>query len=303
MDEGSAVLGFGQLLADHTEPALTMLVVADGGIQLIAAEGRPVFGGDEDFGVCKLPEEKITDAEFTARSDQKVRIGNPGRGQIRRHETIVDCRRIQRARDRIVHDPFHGARDLPAAAVAQGENQRKSGVVPGLLNVLEELVLNFRRKRGDVADCLDADVVPVEAIGLILESVQQQAHQEGHFLLRTLPVLGRKRIQCQELNPELTTGLNGVADRLHPFAVPCNPRKAAAFRPAPVAVHDDRNVAGNLTGASQRLLHSLIFAGGLLRTYAQEFNSPICACERTSDHLFEFINVPEFPSKVKKTVV
>src|SRR5512135_1341926 len=134
--QGSAILRLGQLFADHAKAAFAALIVADRGVQLVAAERRPEFLADENVRVGKVPEEEIADAELAARADQQIRIGNAGGGKVRGHKAVVDRCRVKSLCEGVLDDPFHGARDFPPAAVTQGEDQCQARIVPCLLNIV-----------------------------------------------------------------------------------------------------------------------------------------------------------------------
>ena len=70
----------------------------------------------------------------------------------------------------------------------------------------------------------------------------QQTEEFVHLGFRTPPVLGGEGKQRQKSHARLAGRLHGFADSLHPLAVAEGARQAARIRPAPIAIHDDRNM-------------------------------------------------------------
>ena len=68
------------------------------------------------------------------------------------------------------------------------------------------------------------------------------AHEEAHLVERAAPVLGRERVHGHPLQPDLERALDGVEERLLARRVAVGALQAPPLRPAPVAVHDDRDV-------------------------------------------------------------
>ncbi len=93
------------------------------------------------------------------------------------------------------------------------------------------------------ADHAEADVVLEERVELAAQVVLEQAHERRDLALGPLPVLDREGVEGQHLEAEAGRGLDGVAHGLDAGAVALDPVLAAQLGPAPVAVHDDRDVA------------------------------------------------------------
>ena len=70
-----------------------------------------------------------------------------------------------------------------------------------------------------------------------------QAHEVGDLFLRPAPVLGGEGVECQRFQPHLTRPAHDAAHSFHAALVTQRARQMALFRPAPVAIHDDGNVA------------------------------------------------------------
>src|SRR5690606_39660899 len=60
------------------EAAVAVLVVADGGVEGLAAEVGPEGLRDVELGVGDLPEEEVRDAHLAAGADEEVGVGEAG---------------------------------------------------------------------------------------------------------------------------------------------------------------------------------------------------------------------------------
>ena len=85
----------------------------------------------------------------------------------------------------------------------------------------------------------------------------EQRHQHADFGLRPLPVLGRERVEREDLDAQPGRGLDDVAHGVDAGAMPFDARQVPARGPAAVAVHDDGDVGRKLFEVdltSERLL-------------------------------------------------
>jgi hypothetical protein len=80
---------------------------------------------------------------------------------------------------------------------------------------------------------------------LAFEHVHEQLHQSADLVLGPAPVLAGEREQGQRPDPALEAEIDAGRDRARPGAMADDPGPAAAFGPAPVAVHDHGEVLGN----------------------------------------------------------
>src|SRR5512143_1608734 len=143
------------------------------------------------------------------------------------------------------------------------------------MNALEKPALDLRRERLYIPDDPKTNVVGIQAVGFVTERLQQQTHQKRDLFLGTLPVLRREGVQRQIADTQLPACADDVTDRLNPLGMPADPGSAAASGPAPVPIHDDRDMSRNLTGGSQTLLDFPVPGGRLLRTLRQRWVSPL----------------------------
>ena len=97
----------------------------------------------------------------------------------------------------------------------------------------------------------------MQLVDLAVERIEEQLHEAADLDRRPLPVLAREREQRERTDLATRAFLDAHAHRAHAFLVAGVARQAARLGPAPVAVHDDRDVFGILTYGMQ--------AGGALR--------------------------------------
>src|SRR5215475_1866017 len=120
-------------------------------------------------------------------------------------------------------------------------------------------------ERGDIADDAQADADLVELADLLLERRVEELLEDRNLLRGPAPVLGAEREQGEVLHPALRAGPDDRANRLAAAAMPGDPRQQASPRPAPVAVHDDGDVARNRAGLGNDLGRALGHRFGLPR--------------------------------------
>src|SRR4029079_18388330 len=121
------------------------------------------------------------------------------------------------------------------------------GVVLGELHRIvdqaEQVVLEARPR----ADHADPDTVLVQIGEVATDEAAQQAKQIVDFLARTRPVLRGEAEQSEMGYAELLRGVDRAPYALDALAVAFRARQTALGRPAPLAVHDDRDMTGDLS--------------------------------------------------------
>ena len=224
--------------ADAAETAIALLVGEHAFEQVAAAEVRPQRVGHPDLGIGDLPQQEVADAHLAARANQQVRIGLAGRVEKAREALFVQVLRIETRG----HGAAGGVDNLGAAAVVERDVEQHAGVGRGLALGSAQLFEHVRRQRIGPADHLEADVVAQQRRQLEPQVALEQHHQRAHFRRRPLPVLDRKRVEREHLEPEARGGLDDVADGVDAGAMAFDARQVALPGPAAVAVHDDGDV-------------------------------------------------------------
>ena len=86
-------------------------------------------------------------------------------------------------------------------------------------------------------------VSAVEFAHLAVQCVEEQLHQRADLVLRPAPVLAGEGEQGQGANAALKAEVDAGVDRACAGTVADGARATATLRPAPVAVHDDGDMA------------------------------------------------------------
>ena len=142
-------------------------------------------------------------------------------------------------------DQRAGVRQL-RAPVVERDVEEQAGVSRRPLNGVGELVLDVGGQLLRPPDHAEADVVLEERSELEPQVTLEQRHERAHFGFGPLPVLHRERVDGEHVEAEPGRGFDDVADRVDAGAVAFDARQVAFGRPAAVAVHDDRDVCGQL---------------------------------------------------------
>ena len=115
-------------------------------------------------------------------------------------------------------------------------------------------------------------------LDLLLERAQEQVHQDRDLFRRAAPVLAREREQREVVDAALDAGADDAAHRLDALAVTGDARQQPLLRPAPVAVHDDRDVARDVAGRRYVAGGAGVHAGG-----AGRGSGAACRCGGAAD--------------------
>src|SRR4051812_14752276 len=74
---------------------------------------------------------------------------------------------------------------------------------------------------------------------LCLKIFLEQTHQRRNLVKRSLPVVGRERIQSQCVDPQTWRGGNRPTHRVRALSVTSQPRQTSGSCPSAITVHDD----------------------------------------------------------------
>ena len=97
-------------------------VFFESGVELGFAEIGPEGGGDDEFGVGDLPEEKIADAHFAAGADEQIGIGNVSGVKVLGENLFGDVGGVEVAGPDLLGDAADGIHDFGTATVTQGHD-------------------------------------------------------------------------------------------------------------------------------------------------------------------------------------
>ncbi len=110
------------------------------------------------------------------------------------------------------------------------------------------MLLHVFRQAMNLADDFQPHIVFVQLLRLGLEIVDEIFHQRVHLVLRTVPILGGKRVKREIFDAEFAGGADDFARGIRAAPVALDARQVARLRPAAVAVHDHRDVARKTGG-------------------------------------------------------
>ena len=100
----------------------------------------------------------------------------------------------------------------------------------------------------EAAEEPDPDALGAQLVGLVADRLAQQLEQARDLVVGAGPVLAAERVQGEHRDPAPDGVLEQPADGLDPRGVPLELGLAVGTGPATVAVHDDRDVAGQVLG-------------------------------------------------------
>jgi hypothetical protein len=87
----------------------------------------------------------------------------------------------------------------------------------------------------------------VQLVAPAQEEVLVEVHEIPHLVDRSTPVLGRERVHSHPLEPDVERALDGVEQGVLAGGVALGAFQAALLGPPTVAVHDDGDVAREMS--------------------------------------------------------
>ncbi len=134
--------------------------------------------------------------------------------------------------------------DLVARAVVEGDDERHRGVVARQRLRMLDQAAQIGAEIVAAADDADPHAGGMEFAQILLDETLEQAEQERDLGRRAAPVLGGEAVERQDPDAEIAGIADRGAQRLEAAAMPLLPGQATHLRPAPIAVHDDRDMGG-----------------------------------------------------------
>src|SRR5579864_2230531 len=224
--------------------ALTLLIFGDAFEQMHTAKIRPQRGSHVNFSICELPKQEVTQAHLAGSSHHQIRVGKMAGVEMASYGVLIDLQMIEAAiLGGCVHDRTEGVYQFTTGAIVQRQRQHHSRVAGCGVAGPVHAMLYFCRQFVLPPDVFQANIVLVERGNFRLQIAAQQPHEEADFARRTLlPVLFGKCVERERGNTNSRRCLHRRTYSRYPGAVSSDARQVAPFGPAPVAVHDDRDV-------------------------------------------------------------
>jgi hypothetical protein len=136
-----------------------------------------------------------------------------------------------------------GLDDVPAPAVVEADVENQPVVGGGADLGLGQPLTYLRRQGTAVTRKKQARAPLAQGRHLAHQGLGQQVHQAGNLVGRTLPVLGREGKDRQDTHATVQAQVQHPTQRFDTLAVAGQSRQETLPGPAPVAVHDDGDVA------------------------------------------------------------
>src|SRR5712692_3021855 len=234
-------LGFFELLAGLPEAALALAIPRDRRIELPGVEIRPQRRGEVQLGVSKLPEQEIADALLATGANEQIRFGRVVGSELLLGVSLGR----QRAAARQLQQSLQ---QIPAAAIIGGNGESEPRIARGeLLGAVCEF--DHARPEGrDIADYPQAHLVLVQPLGFLLQGGHEQLLERRDLLGGSAPVLRAEGEQGQVFDAAIGARTRDLTHRLDPLRMAGDAREIALFGPAPVAIHDDGDMPGDVVG-------------------------------------------------------
>ena len=217
-------------------------------MEVVGGEVGPERVGDEDFGVGDLPEQEVGDAVFAGGADEQIGIGDAGGVETGLELGLVDGIGREQAGGDVAGEAAGGIGEFGAAAVVEGEAEHGAGAVRGGGG---DGVKGGEHGGGQAlaaADDGETEIFAGEFFALTFAVSDAEVHQGLDFLGGAFPVFEREGVEGDVLDAEQAAGPNDGADGGGAGAMAEHAGQAMGAGPAPIAVHDESDVAGDAGG-------------------------------------------------------
>src|SRR5688572_18570152 len=231
-----------ELLARAAEAPLALAVRPDRLVERRSVEIRPQRLGEIELGISELPEEEVRDALLAPGADEQIGLGRIAHREVWRERRFVD-----RGASAIREHAVHRLQDVPASAVVRRDGEGELTVVRGERLAARDQLADLGAEALDITHDFQTHAVRVQLFDLVLKRAFEKLHEERHFLGGAAPVLRTEGEERKVLDAALAAGAHRGAHRFCAAAVAGDARQAPTPRPAPVAIHDDGDVARHVT--------------------------------------------------------
>src|ERR671914_175464 len=222
----------------------------EGPQELLRGEVGPQRFRHVELGVGYLPEQEVRDAQLAAGPDHQVDLGYIGGVEVTGEGHLVDFLR----RKTVCDYPAGGVHDLSASTVVERDVDVEAVVIRGKVLSLLHCFQHRGRQVLPSAQKTEPGPTLVQLGHFLAGRVKEELHERLHFSLWTRPVLGREGIEGQRLHPGASSRLQQRREHRDTGPVAGCARKPTSLCPAPVAVHDDGDVARGPVGVEDALL-------------------------------------------------
>jgi hypothetical protein len=205
--------------------------MAEGCVEIFAREIRPHAVGENEFGVCRLPEQKVAQALFAARTNEEINIGNAK--QTRELLSRAGAARTampRRAQNGITRRVVDGNTEMEPLApcalllnVPDGRHQRRGQAIAPANDLHPNSVVD----------------APRHFTGQVYA---KKIHQGLDFGSGSFPVVGREGVQSQSGYAKFTSSLDNPAHGADAGTMTRQAWQAARGSPPAVPIHDDRDM-------------------------------------------------------------
>jgi hypothetical protein len=220
-------------------------------------EVGPQHVAEHELRVGTLPDEEVADPLLAAGPDQQVGVGHAGGVQGVRDGALVD----RLGRDAARGQPPERVDELRPARVVEGDVEEEPIAVGRARQRVLDRLARGRRQLLAPAEEPDPDALRAQLVGLVANGLLQEPEEPGHLVVRAGPVLAAEGVQGEHRHPPLHRVTEQAADGLDACRVAFELRPALRACPAPIAVHDDRDVPRQLVERQERVLRRGIRGG------------------------------------------
>src|SRR5205809_457460 len=168
--------------------AFPLLVGDDGFVKMPLFKVRPHGLRHPNLGIGDLPQEKITDSQFTAGSNQQIGIRLAGSVKILSEMLFGDAAVIGGGLSAIAQETINGIDNFRPAAITQSNIENHSAIAARFGYGLVQFGLNRNIKFVGPSDRAKSDIVLMNVSELLVQVFLQELHQRRNFAAGTLPV-------------------------------------------------------------------------------------------------------------------
>src|SRR6266702_6434956 len=173
-----------------SETAITLVVLFYDNRNIIFCHGWPELVDEQQLAVRNAPEHEVTDTMFTRGTNHHVDRRNIWRVQACGDRFFIDVACTQPILDALAG----GLNDLMLTTIVKTRTQYATGQMLCLLLCFGHSLSYFGRQRVFIAKMTKTNATINQLLKIRLYQTKRKLQQVTHLFFRTLPVLGRKRV-------------------------------------------------------------------------------------------------------------